>query len=176
LIGHNLPLESWPGLNHLIMRHASLLCLPLPSLRTKLLLHPLRWYSCECLAALVCWRLFFCLEVPPSVSGFIKWQPLRWYGCCKCLAMLVCWRLFSCLKAPPSASAYGRLPRLSTDSIVRLRVSCDACLLASFLLPGSPSLCECLGLINRQPIRWYGCWCLVTLVCWRLFCCTGALP
>jgi hypothetical protein len=158
------------------MCHASLLGLPLPSLRTKLLLHPLRWYSCEYLATLVCWRLFCCLEAPLSVSGFTNWQPLRWYGCCECLATLVCWRLFSCLEAPPSANSYGRLPRLSTNSMVRLRVSCDACQLASFLLPGSPSLCECRRL-HRSATNWM-IWLRVsrTLVCWRHFCCLEALP
>jgi hypothetical protein len=70
----------------------------------------------------------------------------------------------------------SRLRQLATYSMNRLRVSCDACLLASFLLSGSPSLSECECFIGWQPIRGTDCECLATLVCWRLFFCLEAYP
>jgi hypothetical protein len=66
------------------------------------------------------------------------------------------------------------LRQLAEYSMDRLRVSCRACPLASFLLSGSPSFCECECFVNWQRIRWTDCECHATLVCWLPFCCLEA--
>jgi hypothetical protein len=123
---------------------------------------------------LVCWRLFYCLKTPPSLreregfsignrfDGTVLEAPP--YASAKALLIgnvfdgptaSVLRRLFAGVFSVAWKPLLRRLCRLTTDSMVRLRVSCDACMLEYFLLSAKTSRLETESMVRYgSPVAW----------------------
>jgi hypothetical protein len=90
----------------------------------------IRWTDCECLATLVCWFLFCYLEAPPSASVNASSIGNAFDGPTASVLPRLSAGFFSVIWKPLLLRV-RTLRQLATYS-VRLRVSCEACLLALF--------------------------------------------